>query len=168
MSKPCTSITTVKGETVRIGDTFRDRRASNVRTLEVTGIGIDGRVECTVIRQECEGVVTTPMRLTYTTAERLTGRSFVRVEGRPMAELSVLRGWVVLAHNLERRGAVEVVYTDVLPKAEAEQQRDKIAATYYEWVASNSDVAFAVAELATVPGSVRGIDDYVKAATDDE
>jgi hypothetical protein len=81
MSKPRTSITTDKGETVRIGDRFRDRRTSNVRTLKVTGIGIDDRVECTVIRQEYEGVVTTPMRLTYTTAERLTGRSFVRVEG---------------------------------------------------------------------------------------
>ncbi|NEW27271.1 hypothetical protein [Nocardia cyriacigeorgica] len=84
-----------------------------------------------------------------------------------MPELSVLRGWVVLAHNLERPGDVEVVYTDVLPKAEAERQRDKIAAAYYDQ-APDPDVAFAVAELATVPESVRGIEDYPKAATDDE
>lgn len=77
MPEPRTSITTAKGNTVRIGDRFRDRRTSNVRTLEVTGIGVDDRIECTVIRQEYEGVVTTPMRLTHTTAERLTGRDFL-------------------------------------------------------------------------------------------
>ncbi|WP_369024088.1 hypothetical protein [Nocardia cyriacigeorgica] len=85
-----------------------------------------------------------------------------------MSELSVLRGWVVLASNLERPGDVEVVYTDVLTNQDAaEQKRDEVAASYYGF-RPDPDVAFAVAELVAVPGSVRGIGDYVKAATDDE
>ena len=76
---------TESGETVHVGDHFRDRRKSNIRTLRVDSIetrqaGDDSYVvaHCVVVRQEYDGEVTTPMRSTSMDADRLVSRAFVR------------------------------------------------------------------------------------------
>lgn len=78
------TVTTEAGH-VRPGQLYRDTRASNVRTLRVDRIEVDDRGGCdvhyTVIRQEYEGEITEPMRKNRMTADRLTSRSFVLVEG---------------------------------------------------------------------------------------
>lgn len=76
---------TTKTGTVRPGQLYRDNRASNIRTLRVDRIEVDQygpTVHCVVIRQDYgDGRVTEPGRATAMTAERLTSRSFVLVEG---------------------------------------------------------------------------------------
>ncbi|NEW27272.1 hypothetical protein [Nocardia cyriacigeorgica] len=76
---------TAKGDAVTVGEHYRDNRASNIRTLRVDRIEIDrygATVHCIVVRQDHgDGRTTEPMRETSMTPERLTGRSFVRVEG---------------------------------------------------------------------------------------
>ncbi|WP_280420049.1 hypothetical protein [Nocardia carnea] len=65
--------------TVQPGDLYRDSRNTNIRTLRVDTIDGD-RVVCTVIRQEYDGEITTPMRVTPMSIKRLTSRSFIRIE----------------------------------------------------------------------------------------
>jgi hypothetical protein len=77
---------TYNGRTVRVGDCFRDRRDSNVRTLRVDNLDEPGVVGLTVVRQEYEGEVSEPMRPTVMTVKRLLGRSFV-----PVADVEVER-----------------------------------------------------------------------------
>lgn len=75
------TVTTETGH-VRPGQLYRDNRASNIRTLRVDSIEIDGDsadVHYTVIRQEYQGETTEPMRKHRMTADRLTSRSFVLV-----------------------------------------------------------------------------------------
>ncbi|WP_067891268.1 hypothetical protein [Nocardia vaccinii] len=76
---------TETGETVRVGDHFRDSRKSNIRTLRVDSIETRHAGEhayvvahCVVVRQEYDGEVTTPMRSTSMDADRLLSRAFVR------------------------------------------------------------------------------------------
>jgi hypothetical protein len=68
------------GRTVRLGDLFRDRRESNVRTLRVDNLSEPGVAGLTVVRQEYNGEVSEPMRATAMTVARLLGRSFVPVD----------------------------------------------------------------------------------------
>ncbi|WP_406234956.1 hypothetical protein [Nocardia sp. NBC_01009] len=72
--------------TVRPGQLYRDARPTNVRTLRVDSID-ELEIACTVIRQEYEGEVTTPNRVTKMTARRLTGRAFVLIGSVGEAEL---------------------------------------------------------------------------------
>ncbi|WP_280439004.1 hypothetical protein [Nocardia cyriacigeorgica] len=77
---------TAKGNAVTVGEHYRDNRTGNVRTLRVDRIELDRygycHVHCIVVRQDHgDGRITEPMRETAMTPERLTGRSFVRVEG---------------------------------------------------------------------------------------
>ncbi|WP_067565921.1 hypothetical protein [Nocardia acidivorans] len=65
---------TRRGLVVRVGDEFCDDRKSNVRTLRIDRLQVEDygvvRAFCTVIRQEYNGAVTTPMRATDMVAER--------------------------------------------------------------------------------------------------
>lgn len=80
-------ITTSTGKLVRVGQTYRDNRTGNVRTLRVDAIESDEyatTVVCTVIHQDHgDGRVTEPMRPTGMKPERITGRSFVLVDDAP-------------------------------------------------------------------------------------
>ncbi|NQE72663.1 MULTISPECIES: hypothetical protein [Nocardia] len=61
---------------IRVGQLWRDRRESNVRTLKVERV-VGDRVELRVIRQEYQGEVTEPMRTTNMTVARLMSRNFI-------------------------------------------------------------------------------------------
>lgn len=67
------------GQTINGGDRFFDRRADNVRTLEVTGMASYGRVQLTVISVRYRGEVTATDRRTVMTPERLLSSAFERV-----------------------------------------------------------------------------------------
>lgn len=86
-----TEFTTARGRTVRLGDKFRDARESNVRELTVESIGVYTppeyggiqkppvcSVTCSVTRKLGAGVEL--MKPTTMTADRLTGRDFVRID----------------------------------------------------------------------------------------
>ncbi|WP_157556881.1 hypothetical protein [Nocardia acidivorans] len=67
------------GQRIPAGSLFRDNRASNIRTLRVDGPASQDHVQLTVIRQEYEGKVSEPMRITVMTVERLLSKAFVPV-----------------------------------------------------------------------------------------
>jgi len=77
-----TSVSTTRGDIVRVGQLYRDRRLDNVRTLRVdglSGVGKYAKASCTVIRQNYRGETTHPMRTTTPSVARLVSSAFVLV-----------------------------------------------------------------------------------------
>ncbi|WP_297625242.1 hypothetical protein [Nocardia sp.] len=84
---------TRKGLVIRVGDEFRDTRESNIRTLRIDRLQMEDygtvRAFCTVIRQEYDGEVTEPMRLTDMAADRF-GTSDFRPAAKGIAAQAVV------------------------------------------------------------------------------
>lgn len=75
-------IMTACGEIVRLGDRFRDRERTAVRTLRVDQFEADYDqmiVHCTIISERVGDTVTQTNRRTAMNVETLVGRNFVRV-----------------------------------------------------------------------------------------
>lgn len=106
-------VTTSKGAVVRVGQLYRDRREDNIRTLRVDELVDDygtTKARCTVIRQEYRGEVTTPMRTTDPSVDRLTSRAFVLVVDDRAHLAAALSAHV--AHTITAAEGIDEVLVD--------------------------------------------------------